>query len=294
MRRATVTMSLIIVLLMPEPGSSQAISDYLILQDIGAYKLDKPEKMFPGEPPSGGPKASEGAGILSGSGHFPDHVDKTYEVMYLGGGAYASPTVMVTQHAGSDSDKWLLHEVEDGYRDDEMATLGLVTEGAILRKIDTNKVFWIGFGGASFTWISNNIVIKVSYTDLQGAKSEPLAVVQAYLQKFPSTIPAAMVLDNAHDIQWIKEEMERRLWLGDKWVAQIQPSDPKLNKKLNAVVKSMNIFLDYREKYYGIAAKDEKNLLAGYLNQNNSVSIQSRLAEYKTWWTSNKGKSISL
>ena len=34
---------------------AQNTSDYLILQDIGLYKLDKPEKYLPGEPPSGGP-----------------------------------------------------------------------------------------------------------------------------------------------------------------------------------------------------------------------------------------------
>ncbi|HMK49064.1 MAG TPA: hypothetical protein VK435_03345 [Thermodesulfovibrionales bacterium] len=107
--------------------------------------------------------------------------------------------VQVTQHAGTDSDKWLLHEVEDGYRDGEMESLGRLTDGAILRKIDSNKVFWLGLGGGSFTWLNNNVVVKISYIDLQGMKQEPIEVVQAYLQKYPSTIPSTLILDKAHD-----------------------------------------------------------------------------------------------
>ena len=72
--------------------------------------------MFHGEPPSGGPRTYEGAGVLSGSGHFDDHKDTSYKVMYLGGNGLPSPTVLVVQHAGADSDQWLLHEVEDIYR----------------------------------------------------------------------------------------------------------------------------------------------------------------------------------
>ncbi|HWR58349.1 MAG TPA: hypothetical protein VN328_05625 [Thermodesulfovibrionales bacterium] len=56
----------------------------------------------------------------------------------------------------------------------------------------------------------------------------------------------------------------------------------------------MEVFLNYREKYYGLKAADEKNLLAGYLNSNNGTGIQAKLTEYKTWWLTNKGKVINL
>ena len=59
-------------------------------------------------------------------------------------------------------------------------------------------------------------------------------------------------------------------------------------------VKSMTVFLDYREKYYGMKAADEKNLLASYSNTNNGTAIKAKLKEYKDWWALNKDKAITL
>ena len=158
----------------------QDAANYLILDDINGFIASK------------NPSAGQGPGILAGAGHFyHDHKDMTYRISYFNLQTRVGPEVQVTQHAGSDSDKWLLHELEDSYRDDEVETLGLLTEGAILRRVRGDKVFWIGLGGGSFMWLSSNVVIKISYTDLQGIKPELLEVIQAYLQKFPSTIPAA-------------------------------------------------------------------------------------------------------
>jgi len=77
-------------------ADAQTIADYLILNNIGIYKLDTPTPFFKDEPPIGGPKTSNGSGILAGTDHFPDHTDNTYEVMYIGGGTYPSPTVKIT------------------------------------------------------------------------------------------------------------------------------------------------------------------------------------------------------
>jgi hypothetical protein len=284
------------LLLIPASGYGQAISDYLILQDIGSYKLGMPEKMFAGEPPSGGPQVRDGAGVLSASGHFRDHADKTYEVMYLGGGTYASPTVKITQHAGGDSDRWLLHEIEDIYRDTDDSRFGLLLRGAIIRKIGVDRVFSHGIGGGGYTWLSNNnVVVNISYTSLVAGTPKPTEVVQAYLAKFPSTMPATLVLDNAHNVAWIKDEMDRRLWLCDKWLAQILPSDPKLTKKLKTIVDNIIIFLEYRKKYFGVATSDaEWNLLVSYVNQKDSANIQAKLTEYKTWWNEHKNDSITV
>jgi len=279
---------------LPLISFAQNISDYLVLQDIGLYKLDKPEKVFQGEPPIGGPRTYDGSGIIGGADHFSDHKDVTYEVMYIGGGGYPSPTVQVTQHIGGDSDRWLLHEVEDSYRTDETERLGLLTNGAILRRIDGNRVFWVGLAGGSFMWMNKNVVIRIAYRNIQGGKPEPLEVVKVYLEKFPSTIPTTLALDNAHDQQWIKDEMERRLWLCDKWFLQYQMAKVELSESLQAIVKSMNVFLDYRERYYGIKAQDEKIALMGYVDSRNGTAIKSKLSDYRSWWTGNKNKAISL
>ncbi len=273
----------------PTISFSQNISDYLVLQDIGQYKMSIPEKLIPGFAPVGGPRTYDSSGIIAATGHFSkDHVDKTYKIMYLGGEGLPSPTVEVTQHAGSDSDKWLLHEVEDGYRKSKDLNATYVSSNP-LKEINGNRI-WYTWG--YYRWVSNNVVVSIEFTDLTGTKPEPLEVVQAYLAKFPSTIPATLVLDQAHNEQWIKDEMDRRLWLGDKWIARIETVGD-LNE-LSSVVKSLNVFLDYREKYYGIEAATEKQTLSEYQQAKNKAGIKTKLEEYKTWWAENKDKPITL
>jgi hypothetical protein len=273
----------IAILLIPITSSSQEIGNYLILQDIGPYKMM-------------GQGGGQGSGIISAAGHFRvDHTDKSYGALYFSETTEIGVKAEVTQHAGADSDTWMFHEVEDSFRDPDMETLGLLTEGTVLRKIGTDKVFWIGLGGGSFMWLSNNVVVQVWYTDLQGTKPEPLEIVQAYLQMFPSTIPANLVLDKAHDEKWIKDEMERRLWLCDKWFQQLDEGKTKQYKALSAVVNDhLDVFLDYREKYYGISAGEDQGILYQYLQAKNEAGIRKKLSEYKNWWSSNKTRAPAL
>ena len=282
------------LLINAEHSFCQSASEYLILQDVGPYRLSRP-KTYRSMAPVGGPKTSEDAGILSGTGHFPDHADKSYEVMYLGRDNYVSPSVTITQHTGGDSDKWLLHEIEDIYRDSNIERLGLLLQGAFTRSIGTYKVLSHGIGGGGYTWLSNNnVVVDISYTSLVAGKPKPTEIVQAYLAKFPSVIPATLALNSAHDVVWIKDEIERRLWLCDKWLLRIQPGDAELYDRLDSLVSNMTVFLDYREKYFGVSAKNEKKLLLNYLSKKDDASIKSKLQEYKVWWSAHKGDSIAL
>ena len=88
--------------------------------------------------------------------------------------------------------------------------------------------------------------------------------------------------------------MDRRLWLCDKWFYQLQLGKVQLAPVLQEAVKHMGVFLHHREKYYGIKAADEKNLLDNYLMQNNGTGIKAKLTEYKNWWAVNKDKAITL
>jgi hypothetical protein len=146
------------------------VTDYLILQDIGSFNLDKPEKMFAGESPSGGPRTFNGA--VAVSGHFDaDHIDTTYEVMYFDfSRTYYSPTVKVSQHAGADSDKWLLHEMEGVLRAPEKDKLGRRDIGAAYRKVGTAEIFK---NGPNYYWISNNITVEIECMNLK-IKQEPM------------------------------------------------------------------------------------------------------------------------
>ena len=53
---------------------------------------------------------------------------------------------------------------------------------------------------------------------------------------------------------------------------------------------------EFKQMYPGYikTAKDEKNLLAGYLSSNNGTSIKNKLTEYKNWWAVHKNSSIKL
>jgi hypothetical protein len=292
MRDIGVIIFLSLLALIPGVGFSQSYSDYLILQDISPYKLEAAQKVVGGY--IGGPRTFDGAGAIAPTGHFyPDHTDKTYEAYYEGGNNLVSATVQVTKHSGSDSDKWLLHELDDSFRDD----FGIPNNSYGPRQINGQTVYVISIGGRGYRWLSGNKVIEVSYHGSLTTLPEPLEVVQAYLAKHPSTLPPitlAQLRSAAKKTTWIKDEMDRRLWLCDKWFMQLQLKKADEKQVYQESVKSMTVFLDYREKYYEVKAADEKNLLAGYLNTNNGTGIKAKLAEYKNWWAVNRDKAIRL
>lgn len=292
MKTNRIMILLLVFSLVPTIIFSQNFSDYLILQDIGPYKLEVPQKVVGGY--IGGPRVFDGAGVLAPTGHFYlDHIDKTYEVYYEGGSNLASPTVQVTKHSGSDSDKWLVHEVERDFR----TYYGLPGSSYVMRVIDGQTIMAVASGGREYRWLSGNKVIRIAYTDQMLEKPEPFEIVKAYLAKHPSTLTPMTSADlrtPENKTRWIKDEMDRRLWLCDKWFYQLQLGKVQQNEVFQQAVKSMEIFLNYREKYYGIAAQNEKQLLWGYRDTNNGTAIKTKLKEYKDWWALNKDKAISI
>jgi hypothetical protein len=273
---------ILLLLLIPSLGFSQDLTNYLILNDIGGYKY-RPKQTS---------ELYGNSGVLTSADHFiMDHDDITYATRYVHPTTITGVSVQVTQHAGGDSDKWLLHEVERGFRrgdyEENMTP-------ARFRNIDGNNIFYSGLGGGTYRWISNNVVVNIEYVDLYRQKPEPLEVVRAYLAKFQSTM-ATITIDNAHNENWIKDEMERRLWLCDKWLQQLDEGKTDQYKALSAVVDNhLEVFLDYREKYYGISAGEEKQALYGYLQALNEKEIRKKLTEYKQWWAENKTNPINL
>ncbi len=262
-------------------GYSQNVSDYLVCQDIGSFKKY-------------GCSCGAGAGILVPADHFGgDHNDVSCTVIYHSMAQRMGVDVEVTQHAGVESDKWLLHEMERDFRN----YFGNPGKTYGPRVINGQTIMEDTVGGTDYRWLSGTKVIDIHYVDLEMMKPEPIEVVQAYLAKHPSTLSPITLQElrsTANITTWIKDEIDRRLWLCDKWFYQLQLGKVQQNEVLQEAVKSMNIFLDYREKYYGIKAADEKNLLASYLNISNGTGIKAKLAEYRTWWTLNKEKGINL
>ncbi len=205
-------LAIIFLLVFSTCAYSQTISDFLITNDIGPYKKIT----------KGGPSGN----ILTGADHFGlDHKDAAYGISYVNDASKMWIEVQVTQHFGGDSDKWLQHEVEDGYRDDDQLN-ATVDTNVQMRSINETNIYFIGiYGAKTYTWIANNnIVIRIGCSSCPNTKPEPLEIVQAYLTKFPSTITLTdnYLKSQSHSIQWIKKEMDRRLWLCDKWFMQLQ------------------------------------------------------------------------
>jgi hypothetical protein len=262
--------------------NGQDASNYLIISDIGSFVV------------SGDPSVGKGPGILASANHFyRDHTDMVYEIDYFNLQTRVGPEVQITQHAGSDSDKWLLHELNRDFRN----YYGIPGRSYGPRVINGQTILEDLVGGGHYRWISGSKVISIEYRDAQMTKPEPIEVIQAYLAKHPSTLTGmtlTQLRSTEYKTTWIKDEMDRRLWLCDKWFMQLQLKKIEEKQVYQESVKSMNIFLDYREKYYGMKAADEKNLLAGYLTQNNGTGIKAKLKEYKDWWVVNKDKQISI
>jgi hypothetical protein len=240
------------------------------------------------------------SGALIGSGHFNlDHDDITYETVYIMPSPILGVEVSVTQHSGSDSDRWLLHEIEDSYRDsdNENNRLGLLSSvGVKIREFGGMKFIYWGLGGGTYRWLCGQIVVEIKYKDFKRTKIEPIEIVQAYLNKYPSKI-ILIDLDlksDSHNIQWIKDEMERRLWLCDKWNAQFQAGKVIQSKLLEELVDHMCVFLNYRQRYYNLPATADIETLSGYLENNDAASIQAKLSSYKAWWLANRAAEINL
>jgi hypothetical protein len=284
------------LLAFPQRGLTQE-TNYLLLKDIGAFKIHNQSRAFPDRklrPITPYKKYNGSAGVLGGAGHFNlDHNDITYETGYDNSTVGMGVSVQVTQHSGSDSDKWLAHELDGSFRDD----FGIPNNSYGPRQINGQTVYVISIGGRGYRWLSGNKVIEISYHGSLTTLPEPLEVVQAYLTKHPSTLPAITLQElrsTSNKTTWIKDEMDRRLWLCDKWFYQLQLGKVQQTDAFQAAVKSMNVFLDYREKYYSVKAADEKDLISGYLNTNNGTGIKVKLAEYKTWWSIHKPDSINI
>jgi hypothetical protein len=275
---------IVLLLLIPAIGYCQEIGNHLILQDIGEYKYR--------------PKRTDdiygNSGILIGADHFMvDHVDVTYSTRYVHPTTIVGVSVQVTQHAGSDSDKWLLHEIDRDFRN----YYGLPGRSYGPRQINGQTVLESATGGRNYRWLSEKKVIMIEYNDPQMTKAEPIEIVRAYLAKHPSSLPAmnlAGLRSTESKTKWIQDEMERRLWICDKWFLQVQIGKVEMNDVLQTIVKCLNIFLDYREKYYGVTKSDEKAALWGYLDRKDGTSVKNKLTEYKSWWNVNKARAINL
>jgi hypothetical protein len=272
------------------------LSDCLVTTDIGKYIYDVKTA-----------RLGNAAGVVGGADHFKiDHVDSICSGEYSNINEVrvfqtreeivnnlVSVDVQVTQHTGGDSDRWLLHELDAEFR----TYYGIPGKSYGPEQINGQTILQDDVAGANYRWLSGNKVIEIKYRDSEMNKPEPLEVVKAYLAKHPSTITSFTLKElrnNANVTKWIKDEIDRRLWLCDKWNAQFQAGGVTQADLIYNLIRSMYVFLKYRQKYYSVSAEADLKLLFGYQQNKDIASIQTKLSQYKGWWSSNKAKSISL
>jgi hypothetical protein len=275
------------------------LNDCLVTNDIGIFAYDSEYS-----------RLGNACGVVVGADHFKvDHVDsictgeysKNVDVSGLSKKerfkVLLNVDVQVTQHAGGDSDRWLLHELDAEFRN----YYGIPGKSYGPEKIDGNTILQDDVAGVNYRWLSGNKVIEIKYRDPDMNKPEPLEVVKAYLAKHPSTITSFILqeLRNSTNVtKWIKDEIDRRLWLCDKWNAQFQSGGVTQKDLLYNLNRSLSVFLNYRHKYYNVSTDDELAaelaVIRAYMNKSDLTSMLNKLTEYKTWWTKHKAKSIRI
>ena len=170
------------------------LSNCLVNNDIGKYVYD-----------TSSARIGNASGVVGNADHFKlDHTDSICTAEYSNINEVSglqtrneilakllSVDVQVTQHTGGDSDRWLLHELDIEFR----KFYGIPGDPYAMRVINGNTIITYGSAGWVYRWLSNNIVINIEYNDAQFNKPEPLEIVQAYLTKFPSTIPTITSAD---------------------------------------------------------------------------------------------------
>jgi hypothetical protein len=191
---------------------AQGLENYIIQNDIGDYKFrPKPTKEIYGN-----------SGVVISADHFDeDHDDVSFVTRYIKPDPILGVDVQVTQHTGGDSDRWLLHELDAEFR----TYSGIPGKSYGPEQINGQTILQDDVAGANYRWLSGNKVIEIKYRDSEMNKPEPLEVVKAYLAKHPSSITSFTLQElrhNANVTKWIKDEIDRRLWLCDKWNAQFQ------------------------------------------------------------------------
>ncbi len=131
MIRMAKTMIMVVAIMFPNIVIASNVVDLLIMQDVGQYKFI-------------GKGGGLGPGIVGATAHFnSDHADESYGALYFNDSLGVGVKVEVSQHSGVDSDKWLMHEVEDAYRDEGKLN-ATVDTNVQMRLIDGKNVYFIG------------------------------------------------------------------------------------------------------------------------------------------------------
>ena len=273
--------------------SKDHVSDFLILEDIGEYKLsfETMDLILLRTKKGPGYVVKSSSGYLLPSHCIIDHQDITFTATYFNPKDHRLwVKVDVTKHQGGDSDRWLANELESAFWG---------AQGISLRNIDGNHIFikeeteysttseknvtvLTLYKKIEYGWLSGNIVVRFQYHQYEKEYGPP-QLLSKYLKKHPSTI--SLTVEDAsskyHERQYLHDKMKRQLWLGNKWRSQAENGVIEADEGMALMVKQMFLFLNTREKVLGIKAEKEKMKLWKLLESKDKDSITNILSAYQ-------------
>lgn len=263
-----------------------AVNNYLILQDIGDYKLRKKRKNILTKQikitPGYTIKVGKGVGyhergILAGGHLMPDHEDVFYKAEYtkdIDNDAY----VFVVRHNGGESDKWLQFELVGRFMAGKQGKEKILTADIDGNKVLTNiKRDYTQYEDVTYGWLHNDVVITILYDRKIGQTNKPSEIISAYLKKFPSTIQPVDIK------KWKQDRVVYTLWLGKKWLEQIENIELVNDKILRVAMSEMFSYLRFREEQYNIKALDDKKKLWKLYLAKDLPQINKFVADNEQW-----------
>jgi membrane carboxypeptidase/penicillin-binding protein len=140
--------------------------------------------------------------------------------------------------------------------------------------------------------------LTVAYSTLAnlGTKPEPLEIVRAYLAKYPSSITMtdAELKSAAHTESWLRNEMERRVWLMEKWVGVGNADVLKQAEAERAILEHAEVFSKYMHKYLGDSPNE---MIKGFFLASrpfNWTRLTAEVGKLRAWWDANKSRPLLI
>jgi len=275
------------------------VSDYLVLENIGPYK-QAPKSEFMGIEFQSDKRNLREVDITTE--RFTDEFGETYKsykTRYHSNSV--SPFIVVEVKEYTFSDWTVNHKMQYPFRDKNKERIGLSLPEAQVISIDGTYI--LSIKGKRYSWSRGNKIIDITCPETDCSEIEPTEIIHAYLQKFPAAqrLPFGWIRDVLGPDQtrrWIHDEMSFRLSSANFRFQDVLP------KEMAVVVDHLVVFLDFRERYFGIPSEAEKQDLiqcclpkeedtAGIHLERRS-ELAKRIQEYQRWWEKARFIEIKL
>jgi hypothetical protein len=247
-------------------------------------------------------RSSEGVGLpLAASVRVGTSGDRHHEVNYRRVGRRGGSIAIDVSVSEVADPTWLQHELEHYIRRIPKP-IGYVLE---VEEIAGQHVISFAEGVSTrYLWVSGGsrgVYIRA------GTLSEiiPESFVAAYLQRLPSDLPAFQ-FDDAHERQWIRDEIDRQFYYLDKILAVLVTAARDERGGVVAMIdQRLGEIARLRGQYFGGPTEEEwerevvEQVRQQFPGADGSVfdaqpQVEARVNELKQWWAQHRDDPILL